>query len=248
MKNKFKYIICLLSLFSLLVVSCENDALLIPKLPTAISFNLESDDVLVQPGGSSYNLEVQSTTASDVDRTYTATLNQSQSTGLPAEYSFNGTISIPAGALIGFGTINFDYDAIPLGVSRKLVFDLEPVGNGEVYNETRTTVTINYSAFCPHNSVTLNITFDSWPEEIYWVIEDGNGALIAESAPGAYGAYAGMTGSISRIFCLVDGNYTFTIYDQYGDGAGPYSISSNGTVLVQSNGNYGSGESRPFTL
>lgn len=249
MKNKIKYIICSLSLLALLIVSCEDNALLVPELPTAVSFNLASDDVLVQPGGSSYNLEVQSTTVSNMDRTYTATLNQSQSTGLPAEYAFNGSMTIPAGSLIGFGTISFDYDAIPLGVTRRLVFDLEPVGAGEVYNETRTTVTINYSAFCPYNTVSLKITFDNWPEEIYWSLEDGSGAVVAESAtPAAYGAYAGMTGSVSRIFCLVDGTYTFTIYDAYGDGAGPYSITSDGVVLVQSNGAYGGGESRSFTL
>jgi hypothetical protein len=102
------------------------------------------------------------------------------------------------------------------------------------------------------NSATLSLTTDNYGFETAWRIVDENSVTIAEGGnlsvipggartaqttdPGAYGN--GET--ITESFCLADGCYNFTIYDDYGDGIccdygnGSFSITDNsdGTVLV----------------
>ena len=104
----------------------------------------------------------------------------------------------------------------------------------------------------PVNEVILKFVFDSYPEEIYWVLYD-DGDFLVESAAGVFGAYAGLTDGISVPFCLPDGNYTFEIYDQYSDGIccnygdGSYSITGGGNTYA-SGSSYGFVESTTFTL
>ena len=96
----------------------------------------------------------------------------------------------------------------------------------------------------------VDITFDSWPEEVYWWILDSTGAPVVSA--GAYSPYnnpyAGLSGSVSLEFCIPDGEYTFEIYDDYGDGGGPVSVTSGGVTLFSSGGGYGGYASATFTL
>ena len=64
MKNRLIYLLIISLSLTTMLVSCEEEGILPVNLPTAISFNLESDTVIVQPGGSTYDLELQSTTTS----------------------------------------------------------------------------------------------------------------------------------------------------------------------------------------
>ena len=111
-------------------------------------------------------------------------------------------------------------------------------------------LTFDVRQVCPFNDVNINIFFDTYPEEVYWVLENSNGVVVAESADGAYGAYAGYeTGSnINVPLCLESDTYTFTIYDAYKDGAGAVSITSGGAVLFSTDGVYGAGVQDTFTL
>jgi hypothetical protein len=252
--NKFISGFCLTLLCALAFVSCEEHGVLPLEIPTGISFNLESDAVQVQPGGSEYALQLQSTTASNSARTYTITMNEDASTGLPADYSISGTsITIPVGALLGSTIISFDYDAIPLGVTRKLVFDLDPITDGSFTNSTRTSISVNYTAFCPQNEVFLEFVFDDYPEEIYWVIEGSSGVFAESATPAGFDAYAGLSGGITEAFCMPDGTYTFTIFDKFSDGIccnygnGSYSLTGGGNTYA-SGGSYGASESTTFTL
>ena len=109
--------------------------------------------------------------------------------------------------------------------------------------------------FCLANLVTLDITFDPYPQETAWVMQL-NGSTIDSGgiSGGAFsGEYAGED-SFSKTWCLEDGNYTFVIYDSYGDGIcctyadGSYSVTlGDGTVLA-AGGSFGNNESTPFTL
>jgi hypothetical protein len=98
----------------------------------------------------------------------------------------------------------------------------------------------------------LTITFDNYPEETSWEITDSNGNIVESG--GTYGSEP--DGSTKNIdMCLVDGCYTFTIKDSYGDGIccsygeGSYSLVkiSDGTVLA-SGGSFQSSESTNFCL
>ena len=57
-----------------------------------------------------------------------------------------------------------------------------------------------------------------------------------------------MSGDILQELCLPAGDYIFNIYDDYGDGGGPISVTSGGTVIYSSAGGYGQSDSAAFTL
>ncbi|HEY5688235.1 MAG TPA: hypothetical protein VIS27_08035 [Yeosuana sp.] len=248
MKNNIKYTFLLTVLFAMAFVGCEEEGVLPIDIPTAISFHLDKDAVSVQPGGSQYAIQLQSTTKSNIDRTYNITLNESASTGLTTEYSLTGTsVTIPAGSLLGSVMVNFNYDAIPLGVTRKLVFDLNEITDGSYTNLTRTSMTLNYSAFCPYNEVVVTFSFDNYPEEAYWQLYDSADNLLAGDGYAGNDCYVELA-STTALFCLTDGDYQWLMGDCYGDGGTAYTISSGGKVLYSSPGITGTGEVVTFSL
>jgi|GEM_PF-138469 len=91
------------------------------------------------------------------------------------------------------------------------------------------------------------LTTDLYPDEISWEIEDEAGNILFEGG----GNYSTSSTSTEN-FCLPAGQcFDFTINDSYGDGIccmegnGSYSIvNSEGTTIVNSNGQYGSGETQ----
>ncbi|MFD1615563.1 hypothetical protein [Gelatiniphilus marinus] len=246
MKNKLIYGFLFLSMLAFTFVSCEEEGVLPVEIPNAISFNAEGADILVEETGTTYAIEVQSTTVSNTARTITAVLNTAESTGLPAEYNFSGTITIPAGETVGSETISFNFSEMPIGPTRTLVFDLELPDDGTFLNTARATHTIGYTAVCPLSGpqlTTVSFTFDPWPEELSWSItNDANGLVVATGT-----GYDGLT-SYSTDVCLISGNYTFTIEDAYGDGGALYELTQNGNVVISGGPAYGTGESQSFSI
>ncbi|MCP4440958.1 MAG: T9SS type A sorting domain-containing protein [Aureispira sp.] len=105
----------------------------------------------------------------------------------------------------------------------------------------------NTGSSCVDGKIDLSITTDQYGSETSWTLKDANGTTI-ESGSG----YANST-SIDLNWNLADGNYTFEIVDEYGDGMccsygnGAYSINSGGTNLA-SGGDYGKSESTTFCV
>ncbi|HKK39583.1 MAG TPA: T9SS type A sorting domain-containing protein, partial [Cryomorphaceae bacterium] len=111
------------------------------------------------------------------------------------------------------------------------------------------------------NSAQLDITFDCWPNEVSWeLVSDATGNVLATGA-GYPGDADGTT--ISEIFCLAEGCYTFNIFDSFGDGMngssysgcsidGDYQIvGDEGTVLVEMtapNADYGNFATHNFCI
>lgn len=74
------------------------------------------------------------------------------------------------------------------------------------------------------NSAQLDITFDCWPNEVSWeLVSDASGNVLA-TGDGYPGNADGTT--VSEIFCLAEGCYTFTIFDSFGDGMNGSSFGS----------------------
>lgn len=90
--------------------------------------------------------------------------------------------------------------------------------------------------------LTLTITTDNWGSECTWNIKDYEGNIVANGGP-----YANNT-TITETITLTEENcYTFNLIDSYGDGGGPVTLEdSNATIIYQTNGSYGSGESKNF--
>ena len=97
---------------------------------------------------------------------------------------------------------------------------------------------------CNDNLVTIDITFDNYPEETSWKLTNANGSTVASG--GTYASEAdGSTLSIEE--CLVDGCYDFEIFDTYGDGIccaygnGSYTL-TNGGAIIASGGSFAGSE------
>lgn len=100
--------------------------------------------------------------------------------------------------------------------------------------------------------VTLTIAFDAYPNDISWEIRDANGLLLHSDTGFSNSEYEDET--IYYEFEYPDGDYTFAIFDSYGDGLccnegdGRYWIDSPYGNIHTATGTFGSGESVPFAL
>lgn len=121
------------------------------------------------------------------------------------------------------------------------------VGVGAAYDD----VPPPPSGDCISGNAYLSITFDNYPAETSWDLKDASGAVVASDSYSNSNA-DGSTVNIT-FDQLTTGDYTFTIYDQYGDGMccsygnGAYTLSSDAGVIF-SGGSYGSSESTTFCV
>lgn len=219
-----------------------------PNAPSAYSFDKETDNFEVEDDTSTYEVTVQATSTSSVDRMVNIMVDEDATTADANQYSFSPTVTIPAGQLTGSTTLNFDYSILQFGDTRSLVFDLDLMDD-QTINLARTSFALSFVKQCTLNEVVLDITFDDYPGETSWELYDLSTGVDLIASGGDYG---GLT-SIQEIFCLESGDYGFVIYDQFGDGIccaygnGSYSLTANGTV-IQQGGSFGGNESTTFSL
>ncbi len=106
------------------------------------------------------------------------------------------------------------------------------------------------SSNCTDNEVVVTINLDNYPEETSWTMTNSSGGVVGSG--GTYGSQPDGS-TVSETLCLVDGCYTFTINDTYGDGIccsygnGSYTVTSGGQTLA-SGGNFTNSESTNFCL
>lgn len=98
------------------------------------------------------------------------------------------------------------------------------------------------------NNFTLTIVLDNYPGETTWTVTDG-GTTVASGGP--YGSQPNGS-TLTETFSLSGGDYTFTIFDSYGDGiccaygSGSYSLSDELGNTLASGGAFASSESTNF--
>lgn len=127
-------------------------------------------------------------------------------------------------------------------------------------NPSNNSATSNFVINTNGEEVTLNVTVDCWGEDTTWEIRDDNNNVVASGGP--YGGQAGGTLN-TYTFCLPPGCYSFTIFDQYGDGlsgAQYQGCSTNGNFemfdelgnllfqMQETNGNFGSSSTHDFCI
>ena len=238
MKN-FK--ILFLAVVALLAFSCEDEV----EAPGTnyVTFESTDYDFEVTPDGTTTrDIYVYSANFRGSERTFDVNVLTAESTADPSIYSVPATVTIPANSNVG--TLSVTASDGDLDFSNAVTVVVELVAEDGLSVGEK--MTINLLKECIYNKVFLNITFDDYPEEVYWVIEDSSMNVVA-SVP--EGTYAGMSGSVVATLCLADGSYTFYILDGWGDGAGPVTLSSaDGTTLFYTDGAYGGGTSGNFTL
>jgi len=100
---------------------------------------------------------------------------------------------------------------------------------------------------CANTEAKFSLTTDNYGYETSWTIKDKNSVEIAQ------GSSLANDTSYNESICLVDGDYSFTINDSYGDGIcctygnGAYDISVSGTSLI-SGATFTNSETKTFTI
>ncbi|NVD06843.1 endonuclease I [Vibrio sp. JPW-9-11-11] len=113
--------------------------------------------------------------------------------------------------------------------------------------QPNTSATTPPTSSCQSHSVTLSLTTDQYAAETRWQL------LNSESQSIATGDSYQNTTRYTESFCLPDGEYTFTIFDSYGDGIccgsgdGSYQLSTPQQLLA-SGGEFQSSQSTTFKL
>jgi len=172
----------------------------------------------------------------ELEVVYTSTHNDAMGSAVvpvttvdEADFSVPATVTIPAGEKVG--TFEINITNVNLGATGKtIVIQMKPqegiqtpnsfVGTfeNENYETFSERLTITARDYCPTNPFRVEITTDAWGTETTWELYDSTMTLIGQGGPypdqSAVGAYP----QTPSIFCLEDGNYTFYIYDAYGDG------------------------------
>ena len=240
MKN-IKYLFLLLAtVFTL--NSCE-DGMPETTALNYVTFESTAIDLGVNiDGTSSYEITVYTTQVSGSDRTFNLMVDTDATTADPGAYDVAGTVTIPANT--NEGRFMVTLNDVNIGDGKELVVKLD-ADKGVFTGEA---ATIFITQICDKNETFINITFDGYASECTWELFDSSDNLI-----GSGGGYADGQASASTKFCLENGNYTFNIYDSYGDGLtypnlGGVDIISNEQEVMSFDGNYGTGKSVDFTL
>jgi hypothetical protein len=190
------------------IIACSTEDL---ERADFVSFQGTSVDVEAPLTGTADNeLNVFTTGKSGSERTFNI-LVDATSTADPASYTVPATVTVPANSNVG----TFIVQAGAASIGKKIVLKFEPTD--EVIVGTSMTVTINEQ--CLDNLLFLDILFDNYPEEFAWDIYDADDNFVAGNVN--FGEYAGTANKKKQIrvrICLPDGDYSFTAYDQYGDG------------------------------
>ncbi len=104
---------------------------------------------------------------------------------------------------------------------------------------------------CNVGNVTLSLTFDNYPEETAWTLQNASGTTVASAS---YSTANADGSTVSRTFSgLAPGEYTFTITDAYGDGIccsygnGSYTLTGS-TGTLASGGSFNSSEATVFCV
>ncbi|MDR6966958.1 hypothetical protein J2X31_000958 [Flavobacterium arsenatis] len=242
MKNVYKIVGVLF--VSLLFNSCEeNDVASINDVPfNSVSFPRPTILADIHPATPVYELEVNVTKPSNVDRTFTVVNvpfadipgNDQLIEATSADYTFNGQITVPAGSVKGYGQINITPGNLVVGVTKTMAFDLVSPGEDGKFTNGKDRVVFSFTRACGdgQSKATLLITFDQYADETSWELYRGSTLVDGD------GPYVRGRATFEKSFCLIPGEYTFVLYDSYGDGIccatgnGAYSIKVGGETLI----------------
>lgn len=253
----------LLLTLSVFLIGCQDDVS-DDNLTNDSFVGFSFDETVALPEGESQTMAVSvyATAKSSSDRTVSLYIDETATTAAAANYSVASSVTIPAGSMMGSFDVTIN-NSPALGFGGKTIVvgmtvtsDLDQptaftgtTGNGDLM-VTEDMLIINAKTLCEDEQMMIQITLDGWPEELYWWITNVAGDVVADPGPYAQYAnpYAGMSGDILQELCLPAGDYIFNIYDDWGDGGGPITVSSGGVVIYSSGGGYGGFDSVAFTL
>jgi hypothetical protein len=260
--KKFLKLLFILPLSLVLFFSCSEDEISIENTIQNYGFGLQKVTNKVDESTPVFKLPIFRTIATDqsvvVSYEIDMTALPANNTYLPSDFTFSGSVTIPAGEKVAYADITFVHPNLVLGVERKVTFKiLQPDDAGSIENKTAYRSVITYSPLCNFNEVRFLMTQDRYGSETTWnIVKDGN--IVASGGP-----FTDLTTDTTlvlpaRTLCLEAGNYTLNVFDAYGDGMvtsatvfGRYSLvrGPSNEVIVSGLGNaFTTSISHPFTL
>lgn len=199
----------------------------------------------VDPTGTlTQEVEIATSNTISNDRTFNLIIDEDLTTADPSAYTVPTSVTVTSNS--NTGTFSIDVVGVNINASGEDILAIN-LSSDEAKLFISNPISLNLKQVCPNPELIINITFDDWPEEIYWRIADASDNTVFESAAG-FGAYDGLEGGITKPLCLASGTYNFEIYDAFDDGAGPFTIEYNGETIFSSDGAYGEGTTVAFTI
>jgi hypothetical protein len=211
-----------------------------------IAFESNSLTLGVDIGGTAeHEVKVYTTQIMGSDRVFPIVVREDATTADAQAYNIPASVTVPANS--NEGTFTVGLADVNVGKEGKSV--VVDFTNEEGWY-TGDPTTLNIAQICPFNEITIRFVFDGYASETSWDIVDSDGNIVAEGG----GDWADGTPDAITTACLQDGEYTFTVYDVYGDGLsypanGSVTVTHpDGTELVYIEGNFGASASETFTL
>ncbi|SEC85739.1 hypothetical protein SAMN04489761_3787 [Tenacibaculum sp. MAR_2009_124] len=243
--KKITYRVFTMLALLLITISCNDEV----EFTNYATFEKNSSDVGVPPNSEIVeSIIIYTGNIVGNDRSIEIIIDEDESTISASAYSIPSSITIPANTNSASLDITFKDEGLDIATDKILVLNLK--GSDDFYVGEK--ITLNVSKVCNSGMSKAKVTldFDDWPEEAYWSITNTSTGevVLASAATPSYGAYAGMTGSLSSAICLSPGDYVIQIYDAYGDGGTGYVLTLNGANVFTASGNYGSYTSSTFTV
>jgi len=211
-----------------LFLSCEEDkdVTVIPH----VSF--ENDRIFgfdPEATTATHEIKVYATKASGSDRVYNLVANAELTTLAPADYTLPATVTIPANTREG----SFSITMKSSGLGKVLAVDFVDADFADGTFKGDAPLMLTAKVVCPTNDVVLELILDRWGSETVWELYEG--ANVIETG----GPYTDTGSNAAQpkqefSFCLPDGDYTFVIYDLYGDGM--CCTAGNGSFLLRNVG------------
>lgn len=256
------------------IVGCEDDTITDNSATNYIG--LESYQTVELSDGETVTVEgkILASDVSGTDRTFNLFVDPSTTHGA-ANFTVPSTVTIPAGSKEGTYEVTIVGNSLVDG--NKIVVGITPSGDfnqttsyGTYSNGVLTGAGTGKSSFnlyrpCASTRARLSIKFDNYPEETAWELYDSSLNLIDSGGFDPTGTaitgYAALgfadRSTFSVVKCLTPGDYTFVIYDIYGDGMvtsasiiGSFSMNNlnNGASLFTGSGDFGASAVRTFTI
>ncbi len=165
--------------------------------------------------------------------------------GTPQTYGWTGSLGFNLGAQVTLPEISFT----PQSTNNFQFTVSNPNGQPDM-NPDNNTISQEFTSApqIPTSVVNFEVKTDQYPTETTWKVRNSAGTILYSGGPysGANTVYTA-TWQFDESDC-----YTFTIYDQYGDGIccaygnGYYKLKDENNVVFAQGGQFGSEESKPF--
>jgi hypothetical protein len=211
-----------------LFLSCEEDK----DVTVVPHVSFENDRIFgfdPEATTATHEVKVYATKASGSDRVYSLVANEELTTATASQYTLPASVTIPANTREGSFTVTMKSASI----GKVLAIDFVDADFADGTFKGAAPLILTPKVVCPTNDVVLELILDRYGSETVWELYEGTNVIETG------GPYTDIATNVAQpkqefSFCLPDGDYTFVMYDLYGDGM--CCASGNGSFILRNVG------------